>query len=141
MSSISSMKEYFSSFTTKQKFAVFGAVAATVSGYYIHKNAKLKEDMYFLIFKFFSRDKNPEKYEKLKIEKEKKQKFWKQLKMILTVLFPSIYCKETVLLAGHTLALVGKTFLSIYIANLDGSIVKALVDRKGKTFVKRRKNF
>jgi hypothetical protein len=60
--------------------------------------------------------------------------------MILTVLFPSIYCKETVLLAGHTLALVGKTFLSIYIANLDGSIVKALVDRKGKTFVKRRKH-
>jgi hypothetical protein len=44
MSSISSMKEYFSSFTTKQKFAVFGAIAATVSGYYIHKNAKLKED-------------------------------------------------------------------------------------------------
>ena len=67
------------------------------------------------------------------------------MKSILGVLFPSIYCKETALLAAHTLALVAKTFLSLYIANLDGAIVKALVDRKGTEFMKRckkkKKNF
>eukprot|EP01080_Neovahlkampfia_damariscottae_P009490 gene9490-1696_t len=121
------VKQYFMNLSTKQKMALVAVFGFGISGYYIHKNAKLKDEA----------EKNPEKFEKKKLEKEKKQKFYGQLKSILGVLFPSIYCKETALLVGHTLALVAKTFLSLYIANLDGSIVKALVDREGKEFMKR----
>lgn len=56
--------------------------------------------------------------------------------MILKIVFPSIYSKEFGILLAHTGVLICKTFLSIYIAQLDGSIVKALVDRKGMEFLK-----
>jgi len=54
---------------------------------------------------------------------------------LLKIVFPSLYCKETLLLLLHTSFLVVRTFLSIFVANLDGAIVKALVGRNGKGFL------
>lgn len=94
-------------------------------GYYIHQKVKENED----------REKNPEKYKQQEEINEKRKKFYTQLKMILKIVFPSIYSKEFGILLAHTAVLLCKTFLSIYIAQLDGSIVKKLVDRKGKEFL------
>jgi len=66
-----------------------------------------------------------------------KAKFYHQLAFLLRIIFPSWTSKETFLLLFHTGFLVTRTFLSIYIAWLDGKIIKSIVDRKGGKFAKR----
>ena len=63
--------------------------------------------------------------------------FVAELKDLLKIVLPNAYCKEAILLALHTLALVVRTFLSIQVANLDGKIVKTIVDKNKLQFVKR----
>lgn len=54
--------------------------------------------------------------------------FFRQLFKILKISIPSPLSKEFGLLAVHTVSLVSRTFLSIYIAQLDGRIVKSIVE-------------
>lgn len=65
------------------------------------------------------------------------REFVSRLKQLLKVCFPRLFCKATAILGLHSSCLVARTLLSIYIAKLDGSIVRALVDRDGKSFVSR----
>lgn len=51
-------------------------------------------------------------------------------------MIPNIFCTETALLSGHTLFLFLRTFLSIYVANLEGAIVKFIVRKDSHNFVK-----
>lgn len=62
--------------------------------------------------------------------------FLKHLLKLLRISFPSIFTKEFGLLVLHTSSLVARTFLSIYIATLDGKIVKSIVERQLNTFLK-----
>lgn len=50
-------------------------------------------------------------------------------------MLPGIGSKESLILIVHTAFLVVRTFLSIYVAHLDGTIVKALVDRNATHFM------
>lgn len=61
--------------------------------------------------------------------------FWKQLLKLLRISIPSVFSKEFGLLALHTGSLVSRTFLSIYVAQLDGRIVKSIVERDMKRFL------
>jgi len=63
------------------------------------------------------------------------QKFLEQFKFLLKIVLPSWKSKEAVILFLHTAFLVARTFISIFIAKLDGQIVKSLVDRDGKGFL------
>ena len=63
--------------------------------------------------------------------------FVEELRDLLSIVLPSLYCKESLLLALHTCALVFRTFLSIQVASLDGKIVKTIVDRDQNAFIKR----
>mmetsp|Transcript_13439 Transcript_13439/g.18542 ORF Transcript_13439/g.18542 Transcript_13439/m.18542 type:complete len:714 (-) Transcript_13439:1013-3154(-) len=58
-----------------------------------------------------------------------------QLLFLLKIVLPGVQSKEFFLLILHIGFLVSRTFLSIYVADLDGVIVKSLVDRNGKEFV------
>lgn len=60
-----------------------------------------------------------------------------ELKSLLKIVLPSPFCKEAILLMLHTAALVVRTFLSIQVANLDGKIVKTIVDKNKMDFLKR----
>ncbi|XP_045166777.2 ATP-binding cassette sub-family D member 1-like [Mercenaria mercenaria] len=63
------------------------------------------------------------------------KRFYKQLKYILKIIVPKVWSKELGVLSLHTCTLVVRTFLSIYVAKLDGRIVKTIVRRDVKAFL------
>lgn len=50
--------------------------------------------------------------------------FLRQLKKLLKVMVPNLWCKESLILTTHTMTLVFRTFLSIYVAMLEVSSCK-----------------
>lgn len=80
------------------------------------------------------------KEEKLKIiQKKLKQpglnlEFLLQLKRLVMIMIPKLVCRETGLLSVHTLCLISRTFLSIYVAAMEGAIVKYIVRKDVKNF-------
>lgn len=61
--------------------------------------------------------------------------FLKSLRKLVRIVIPSIWSHEFFLLVCHTLSLVSRTFLSIFVAQLDGKIVKTIVQRDVKAFM------
>ncbi|XP_034254826.1 ATP-binding cassette sub-family D member [Thrips palmi] len=57
------------------------------------------------------------------------QEFLLQLEKLIRIMIPRFWCTETGLLSVHTLALFTRTFLSIYVASMEGQIVKFIVRR------------
>ncbi|XP_053572569.1 ATP-binding cassette sub-family D member 2 [Bombina bombina] len=61
--------------------------------------------------------------------------FYQQLRELRKILFPRLFTKELGLLSVHSLALISRTFLSVYVAGLDGKIVKSIVEKKPRSFL------
>ncbi|KAJ8381831.1 hypothetical protein SKAU_G00026090, partial [Synaphobranchus kaupii] len=61
--------------------------------------------------------------------------FFNQILELVKILFPKLITKELGLLCLHSVALVSRTFLSIYVAGLDGKIVKTIVEKQPRSFV------
>lgn len=61
--------------------------------------------------------------------------FYQQLKHLLKIIIPGVWSKEFGTLAFHTATLFARTFLSLYVAKLDGSIVKTIVQRDVTNFL------
>ena len=61
--------------------------------------------------------------------------FLLQLQKLVKIMIPSLVCNETILLGFHTLCLISRTFLSIYVASMEGAIVKYIVRRDVTNFV------
>ncbi|XP_037942292.1 ATP-binding cassette sub-family D member-like [Teleopsis dalmanni] len=85
--------------------------------------------------------------EKLIIEKELKKskrkhntepslnkEFTQQLAKLIRIMVPRLFCYETGLLTVHTFCLISRTFLSIFVASLEGEIVKFIVRKDIKQF-------
>lgn len=79
--------------------------------------------------------------EKLGLQKENQQKnptvnkaFLFQLQKLLKIMVPSVWSRESGILTSHTLTLIVRTFLSIYVAMLEGRMVKYIVRRDVKNF-------
>ena len=62
--------------------------------------------------------------------------FFQELKFLAKTMFPKLISKQTGLLAMHSVTLFCRTFLSVYVAQLDGSLVKSIVQRDFSKFVK-----
>lgn len=84
-----------------------------------------------------------ETIEKIIIEKKQRRKkqpglnleFILQLKKLIQIMVPRVFCEETGLLAVHTTCLISRTFLSIYVAAMEGAIVKYIVRKDVRNFV------
>ncbi|MBN3321021.1 ABCD2 protein, partial [Atractosteus spatula] len=61
--------------------------------------------------------------------------FFNQILELVKILFPKLITKELGLLCLHSVALISRTFLSIYVAGLDGKIVKTIVEKQPRSFV------
>ncbi|CAF0860020.1 unnamed protein product [Rotaria sp. Silwood1] len=64
------------------------------------------------------------------------KRFLNQLFVIIRILIPRLRSDSFVLLITHLTTLIIRTFLSIYIARLDGAIVKSLVQRNSRELIR-----
>ncbi|GAA6034585.1 hypothetical protein JCM8097_005409 [Rhodosporidiobolus ruineniae] len=63
--------------------------------------------------------------------------FFQRISRLLRIILPSFRSKEAWLLIQHSIFLVLRTLLSLYVASLDGSIVSALVRAQPRQFLLR----
>uniref|UniRef100_A0A7I4YJ18 ATP-binding cassette sub-family D member 2 n=1 Tax=Haemonchus contortus TaxID=6289 RepID=A0A7I4YJ18_HAECO len=95
-----------------------------------------------VLIKYFGNRKGVRQYSQLSdtsSEKKKKKrafdpKFLRQLLMLLKIMVPGVFSKEAGIIGIHSLILVCRTFLSIYVAGLEGRIVKAIVQKDVNKF-------
>ncbi|KAH8628057.1 hypothetical protein IG631_17825 [Alternaria alternata] len=66
---------------------------------------------------------------------ELNREFFKNLLRLLKICIPGWKSKEFRLLIGHSVFLVLRTMISLYVAELDGRLVSALVRGKGREFL------
>ncbi|KAH8308504.1 hypothetical protein KR059_002330 [Drosophila kikkawai] len=71
---------------------------------------------------------------KTTIEPGLNKAFLKQLGMLVKIMIPQPLCYETGLLSVHTFCLISRTFLSIYVAALEGALVKFIVRKDIRQF-------
>ena len=79
------------------------------------------------------------KIKEAKVDEKKKytvsKDFYAQLRRLLKIMIPGIWTKEFGILVLHTLSLISRTFLSIYVATLDGKITKTIVKKDVTRFI------
>jgi ATP-binding cassette, subfamily D (ALD), peroxisomal long-chain fatty acid import protein len=66
---------------------------------------------------------------------ELNREFFKSLFRLLKIVIPGWKSTEMKLLISHTVFLVLRTFLSLYVAELDGKLVSSIVRGRGKDFL------
>ena len=63
--------------------------------------------------------------------------FWKKIKELIAIVIPNKSCKEFKYLVILTLLLILRTQMSIWLADVNGKVVKAIVERNFSKFVYR----
>jgi len=66
---------------------------------------------------------------------ELNREFFKSLFRLIKIVIPGVRSKEAGLLLGHSVFLVIRTLISLYVAELDGRLVSNLVRGKGRDFL------
>ncbi|ODN05560.1 ATP-binding cassette sub-family D member 2 [Orchesella cincta] len=107
---------FFMRLTTTQKYLILGSFVATLA--IIRETYRMKKR------KYRHKSRGPA----LNLE------FLKQMKFLLKIMIPSVWSKQVGILVLHTGTLIFRTFLSIYVAKLEGKIVGGIVQRNVKKF-------
>ncbi|KAM3726809.1 ATP-binding cassette sub-family D member [Dirofilaria immitis] len=61
--------------------------------------------------------------------------FLNKLHFLLKIIIPRFYCKETLLIALYSVILLSRTLLSIYVASLEGYLIRTIVEKKTTAFI------
>lgn len=64
------------------------------------------------------------------------REFFRQVRALLRIIFPSLHAKEVYMFVALTCFLVMRTYLSLLVARLDGYLVKSLISADGKGFLR-----
>lgn len=64
------------------------------------------------------------------------KQFFHQIRVLLRIIIPSVRSDSFLLLVTHLTTLITRTFLSIYLAHIDGAVVKSLVQRNPRDFIR-----
>lgn len=72
-----------------------------------------------------------QKKKRIELNREFLRNIWKLIKICI----PGLRSKELRLLVSHSVFLVMRTLLSLYVAELDGKVVSSLVKGKGREFI------
>lgn len=78
---------------------------------------------------------DPEKTTSSKKRVELNREFFKNLFRLLKIVVPGWKSRELRLLVGHSVFLVVRTLISLYVAELDGRLVSSLVQGRGRDFL------
>jgi hypothetical protein len=114
---------------------IFLAIGASSLFYLALKFYKWYKDVYLQKKKILNRKVKPTNSNKASTIAINKQ-FFKELIYLLKIMFPRIFSKEMAILSLHSASLVSRTFLSIYVAKLEGSLVRNIVQKNFKMFAK-----
>lgn len=63
------------------------------------------------------------------------KQFFKEILYLLRVMFPTVFSKQSLFLCLHTLTLISRTFISLYVAQLEGTLVKSIVQKSSRDFI------
>lgn len=63
--------------------------------------------------------------------------FWKKIKELIKIVIPNKSCKEAKYVIILTLLLILRTQMSIWLADVNGKVVKAIVEKNFSKFVYR----
>ena len=125
---------------TKQQFPVIGLVAGSAVSAFLAKKygpGFIKYLQFYLCQKLGNTAPIQDNTSAEKKTPAFNLEFLKRFLNLVKILIPRFWCKEFGLLALHSACLVIRTFLSIYIATLDGRLVKTVVERDFSKFVLR----
>ena len=61
--------------------------------------------------------------------------FWKRIRKLIKVVFTSYTCKEAKYIYTLTILLIIRTFMSIWLADVNGRVVKAIVNKSFTEFL------
>ncbi|KAL3981698.1 ABC transporter transmembrane region 2 family protein [Acanthocheilonema viteae] len=59
-----------------------------------------------------------------------------KLYFLFKIIIPRFKCKETLLIALYTLVLLSRTLLSIYVASLEGHLIRTIVEKQSYAFIR-----
>lgn len=89
----------------------------------------------------------PEEQQKFKEEKKKRSAkgnvdsaFYKRIRKLITKVIPNSTCKEMRYLVSLIVLLIVRTYMSIWLADVNGRVVKAIVNKDLNLFIKRVRN-
>lgn len=105
----------------------FGTLTPTQAETTLDDESKLAEAEKLLVEQQLKNNKN-------QLEPGLNKEFINQLLQLIKIMIPKPLCYETGLLGVHTLCLVSRTFLSIYVAALEGALVKYIVRKDVRKF-------
>ena len=70
------------------------------------------------------------------VRKTINRQFFHQIRVLLRIIIPNVRSDSFLLLVTHLTTLITRTFLSIYLAHIDGAVVKSLVQRNPRDFIR-----
>jgi len=109
------------------------ASAAAYAAYYAYVKLKKKDKENIKDFDTIYEDSNLQTLGTNNTSKKKRKQlnkeYYQKLIKILRIILPSVWSKEFAFLTAHTIALICRAFLSIYVATLDGKLAKCIVEK------------
>lgn len=120
----------FSSITkSKSRMAAVLLLAAAIAYYFRKRSMKAGIDPKH------PDGEDPSKAKKKKIKGNVDRQFMRRVWKLIKIAIPSWRSREMLNMGGLTVALILRTFLSIYLASINGAVVKAIVNVNLKDFI------